>query len=140
MVQAEFERREEPMSKVFIGIMGLLFISLLLRINHLPKENNIVQLAIETVRVQASLSENVTVKFVEKRESLIPDFYMVKLAVVEKDNELPIVVYVDRAAEKVILGTLFIRGENMTKREEANLGIPKAKVGQLEAAKTLLSY
>jgi len=128
------------MSKVFIGIMGLLFISLLLRMNHLPRENNMVQLAIETVKTQASLPEDVTVKFIEKRESLIPDFYMVKLVVVEKDNELPIVVYVDRAAEKVILGTLFIRGENMTKREEADLRIPKVNAGQLEAAKTLLSY
>jgi len=128
------------MSKVFIGIMGLLFISLLLRMNHLPRENNIVQLAIKTVKIQASLPEDVTVKFIEKRESLIPDFYMVKLVVVEKDNELPIVVYVDRAAEKVILGTLFIRGENMTKREEADLRIPKVNAGQLEAAKTLLSY
>lgn len=128
------------MSKVFIGIMGLLFISLLLRINHLPKENHIVQLAIQTVRIQASLPESVAVKFIEKRESLIPDFYMVKLAVVENNNESPVVVYVDRSAEKVILGTLFIRGENMTKREEANLGIPKANVGQLEAAKTILSY
>ncbi len=128
------------MSKVFIGIMGLLFISLLLRINHLPRENHIVQLAIETVRIQASLPENVTVKFVEKRESLIPDFYMVKLAVIEKDNEFPVVVYVDRSAEKVILGTLFIRGENMTKREEADRVIPEANVGQLEAARALLSY
>ena len=128
------------MSKVFIGIMGLLFISLLLRMNHLLRENNIVQLAIETVRIQASLPENVTVKFVEKRESRIPDFYMVKLLVVEKDNEFPVVVYVDRSAEKVILGTLFIRGENMTKREEADFEIPKVNAGQLEAAKTLLSY
>jgi len=128
------------MSKVFIGIMGLLFISLLLRINHLPKENHIVQLAIQTVRAQTSLSENVTIKFVEKRESLIPDFYMVKLAVVENNNEFPVVVYVDRSAEKVILGTLFIRGENMTKREEANLGIPKANVAQLEAGKTVSSF
>ena len=66
------------MSRVFIGIMGLLFISLLLRINHLPKENHIVQLAIETEKIQASLPENAMVKYVEKRESLNPDFYMVK--------------------------------------------------------------
>ena len=128
------------MSKVFIGIMGLLFMSLLLRINHLPRENNIVQLAIETLRIQASLPEDVAVKFVEKRESLIPDFYMVKLVVVEKDDEFPVVVYVDRSAEKVILGTLFIRGENMTKREEADFRIPKVNAGQIEAAKTSLSY
>jgi len=128
------------MSKVFIGIMGLLFISLLLRINHVPKENHIVQLAIETVRIQASLPESVIVKFVEKRESPIPDFYMIKLAVVEKENEYPVVVYVDRFAEKVILGTLFIRGENMTKKEEVGLSIPKVNAGQPEAARTLLSY
>ncbi len=130
---------EELMSKVFIGIMGLLFLSLLLRINRLPRENHIMQLAIETVRIQASLPKNVAVKFVEKRESLIPDFYMVKLLVVEKDNEFPVVVYVDRSAEKVILGTLFIRGENMTKKEEADFKIPKTNVGQLEAARTILS-
>ena len=128
------------MSKVFIGIMGLLFMSLLLRINHLPRENNIVQLAIETVRIQASLPEDVAVKFVEKRESLIPDFYMVKLVVVQKDDEFPVVVYVDRSAEKVILGTLFIKGENMTKREEAGLKIPEMRTGRLEAAKAVLSY
>ncbi len=131
---------EELMSKVFIGIMGLLFLSLLLRIDHLPRENHIMQLAIETVRIQASLPKNVAVKFVEKRESLIPDFYMVKLLVVEKDNEFPVVVYVDRSAEKVILGTLFIRGENMTKKEEVDFKIPKANVGQLEAARTTLSH
>jgi len=128
------------MSKVFIGIMGLLFISLLLRINHLPRENRIVELAIETVKIQASLPEKAMVKFVEKRESLIPDFYVVKLAIVEKDNEFPVVVYVDRSAEKVILGTLFIKGENMTKREEVELGTPKVPAGQPEAARALLSY
>ena len=128
------------MSRVFIGIMGLLFISLLLRINHLPKENHIVQLAIETVKIQASLPENAMVKFVEKRESLIPDFYLVILAVVEKDNEFPVVVYVDRSAEKVILGTLFIKGENITRKEETDFRIPKANAGQLEAARALLSY
>ena len=128
------------MSKVFIGIMGLLFLSLLLRMNHAPRDKNIVQLAIETVRIQASLPENVTIKFVEKRESAIPDFYMVKLAVMEEENEFPLVVYVDRSAEKVILGTLIIRGENMTKREEANLTIPRMNVGQVEPASILLSY
>ena len=99
-----------------------------------------MQLAIETVKIQASLPENAMVKFVEKRESLIPDFYMVKLAVVEKDNEFPVVVYVDRSAEKVILGTLFIKGENITRKEETDFRIPKANAGQLEAARALLSY
>ena len=128
------------MSKVFIGMTGLLLISLFLRINHLPKENNVVQLAIQTVRAQASLPESATIKFVEKRESVIPDFYVVKLAVVENQNEFPLVVYVDRSAEKVILGNLFVRGENMTKREEANRNLPKAKMEPLETAKSKISF
>ena len=122
------------MSKVFIGIMGLLFITLLLTMNHLTKENHIVRLAVQTVRAQAALSENVIIKFVEKRESLIPDFYMVKLALVENNKEFPVVVYVDRSAEKVILGNLFIKGENMTKKEEANGSLPKSNETRLEAA------
>ncbi len=131
---------ERPMSKVFIGMMGLLFMSLLLRINHPPKENHIVQLAIQTLRTQASLPNNVTIKFVEKRDSPIPDFYVVKLAVVEDQNEFPFVVYVDRSAEKVILGSLFIRGEDITKREEANRGLPKPNMGPLEKAKANISF
>jgi len=113
------------MTKVFIGIMGLLLITLLLRLNHPSRENNIVQLAIETVRIQADLPEEVEVKFVEKRESSIPNFHMVKLLVARKDEEVPIVVYVDRAAEKVILGDLFIRGENITQKETGNPRISK---------------
>ena len=128
------------MSKVFIGIMGLLFISLLLRINNSPREQNVVQLAIQTVKIQADLSEDAEVKLVEKRESPIPDFYMVKLLVVGKDKEVPIVVYVDRSAEKVIVGTLFIRGENVALKEAGALGIPKIDLGKLESGKTSLSY
>lgn len=128
------------MAKVFIGIMGLLVISLLLRLNNFPRENNIVQLAIETVRLQADLPEDVEVKFVEKRESSIPDFYAVKLLVVRTDKEVPIVVYVDRAADKVILGSLFVRGENITLREAGDSGIAKIDVGHLETGKTSLTY
>ncbi len=69
-----------------------------------------VQLAIETVRIQAGLPEDVEIKFVEKRESSIPDFYAVKLLVKRTDREAPMVVYVDRAAYKVIVGSLFVRG------------------------------
>lgn len=128
------------MAKVFIGIMGLLLISLLLRLNNFSRENNMVQLAIETVRIQADLPEEVAVKFVEKRESSIPDFYMVKLLVVKKDKEVPIVVYVDRAADKVIVGSLFIRGENITLREAGDSGIQKIDIGHLETGKTSLTY
>jgi hypothetical protein len=128
------------MSKVFIGIMGLLFISLLSTINNPLKENNIVQFAIETVKIQASLPEEVEVKFVEKRESPIPDFYMLKLLVIDMGKETPIVVYVDKACEKVILGTLLIRGENIAFKEAGNFIIPKIGSGPLETGKTSLSY
>jgi hypothetical protein len=60
-----------------------------------------VQLAIETVKIQADLPDDVEVKFIEKRESSIPDFYAVKLLIIRKDKEVPIVVYVDRAAQKI---------------------------------------
>jgi len=128
------------MTKVFIGIMGLLLISLLFRLNNFSRENNMVQLAIETVRIQADLPEDVEVKFVEKRESSIPDFYAVKLLVIKADQVVPMVVYVDRAADKVIVGSLFIRGENVTRREAASSGIPKIDVGYLETGKTSLAY
>ena len=128
------------MTKVFIGIMGLLLISLLLRLNNFSRENNMIQLAIETVRIQTDLPDDVEVKFVEKRESSIPDFYAVKLLVIRADKEVPMVVYVDRAADKVIVGSLFIRGENITRREAADSGIPKIDVGLLETGKASLAY
>ena len=128
------------MSKIFFGLMALLCISLLSTINNPLKGNNIVQLAIQTVKIQAGLSEEVELKLVEKRESPIPDFIMVKLLVVGKDGEVPIVVYVDRSAEKVILGDLFIRGENTTLKETGNPRISKIGSRSLETGKTSLSY
>ena len=124
------------MAKVFIGIMALLIISLLLRLNNFSRENNVVQLAIETVRIQADLADDVEVKFVEKRESSIPDFYAVKLLVIKADKAVPMVVYVDRAADKVIVGSLFIRGENITLREAGDPGIPKIDVGHFKIEKS----
>jgi hypothetical protein len=128
------------MSKVFIGIMGLLFITLLSTINSPLKENNIVQFAVEAVKIQASLPQEVEIKFIEKRESAIPDFYMIKLLVIDMGRETPVVVYVDKACEKVILGTLLIRGENITFEEAGNSRTPKIDTRPLETGKTSLSY
>ena len=124
------------MTKVFIGIMGLLFISLLLRLNNFSRENNMVQLAIETVRIETGLPDDAEVKFIEKRESPIPDFYAVKLLVKRTDREVPVVVYVDRGADKVIVGNLFIRGENITRREAEDPRIPKMDVGHFKIEKS----
>jgi hypothetical protein len=128
------------MSKIFFGLMALLIITLLSTINHPLKGNNIVQLAIQTVRIQAGLSEEVELKLVEKRESPIRDFIMVKLLVVGKDGEVPIVVYVDRSAEKVILGDLFIRGENITLKETGDPRTTRIGSRSLETGKASLSY
>jgi len=128
------------MSKIFFGVMALMIISLFSTINVPLKENNIVQLAIQTVRIQGDLSKEAEVKFVERRESPIPDFYMVKLLVVKEDKEAPIVVYVDRSAEKVIVGTLFIKGENETMREAGGLKISRIDSEKLEPGKTSIFY
>ena len=128
------------MSKIFLGIVAWLCISLLSTINHPLKENNIVQLAIQTVKIQADLPEEAEIKLVEKRESSLPDFYMVKLLVIRADKEVPIVVYVDRSAEKVFLGNLFISGENITLKETADSRLSKIGSRSLETGEISLSY
>ncbi len=121
-------------------MMGLLLLSLLLRLNNVSTENNMVQLAIDTVRIQGDLPDDAEVKFIEKQESSISDFYAVKLLVTRTDKEFQIVVYVDRAADKVIAGNLFIGGENITQREAGDSDITKIDVGHLESGKTSLTY
>jgi hypothetical protein len=128
------------MSKIFLGIVALLCLSLLSTINNPLKETNIVQLAIQTVKTQADLPEETEIKLVEKRESPLPDFYMVKLLVIGKEKEVPIVVYVNRSAEKVLLGNLFIRGENITLKETGDSRLSKIGSRSLEPGETSLSY
>ena len=128
------------MSKIFFGIMALMILSLLSTVNNPSKQDNIVQLAIQTVMSQADPSEEVQVRLVERRESPIPDFDMVKLLIVNRNGEVPIVVYVDRSANKVILGNLFINGENLTLKETGDPTISKVGPTFPEADKTSLSY
>src|SRR5512147_1212967 len=128
------------MSKIFLGIMALMILSLLSTLNNPLKEDHIVQLAIQTIKSQADLPEEVQVRLVERRESPIPNFDMVKLLVGNKEGEVSIVVYVDRSAEKVILGDLFIKGENFTLKEAGDPGISKIGSKFLEAKTTSLSY
>lgn len=99
-----------------------------------------VQLAIDTVRFQADLPDDAQVRFVEKRESSIPDFYTVKLLVTRADQEFPVVVYVDRAADKVIVGSLFIKGENITQRETGESLVTKINAEDPEPGKATLHY
>jgi protein-disulfide isomerase len=88
------------------------------------QEDKIAQVAIDTFKAQVRLPKEAEVKFVEKKESLIPGFYSVKLSVLVPTREVPIIVYVDSKGEMVILGNLIIKGENVTKKEA---GEPKAR-------------
>ena len=81
------------------------------------QEDRIVQAALDTFRSQVRLPQGTEIKFLEKKESPIPDFYSVKLLLVLPDKEMPIIVYVDKAGERVIIGNLFIKGENVTIKE-----------------------
>ena len=86
--------------------------------------DEIARVAIETVKRQIRLPPETEIRFIEKKESQIPGFYSVKLVFSSVDKDTPVVVYVDQAGEKVFLGNLFVRGENVTSKEA---GSPRTK-------------
>jgi protein-disulfide isomerase len=104
-----------------LGVMILVF---LLTAPVSAQEDRVSELAIQTFRTQIRLPQGTEVKFLEKKESPIPDFYSVKLLLVFPDKEVPAVIYVDKAGEKVFIGNLFIKGENVTTKEA---GPPRPK-------------
>jgi protein-disulfide isomerase len=120
------------LKKILSGAMCLVFLSLFLTIRGFAQEDKIVQMAIETVKTQGRLPKGLEVKFVEKKESPIPGFYSVKLILLAPDKEIPIIIYVDTAGEKVILGSLFFKGENLTRKEVGEPKPRKLDMGQLE--------
>jgi len=98
--------------------MGMLIaIILTMPVTPFSQEDRIVQVAIDTFKSQVRLPTGAEIKFLEKKESPVPDFYAVKLLVVLPDKEMPAMVYVDKTGEKVFLGNLFIKGENVTMKE-----------------------
>lgn len=120
------------LKKILSGAMCLVFLSLFLTIRGFAQEDKIVQMAIETVKTQGRLPKGLEVKFVEKKESPIPGFYSVKLILLASDKEIPIIIYVDTAGKKVILGSLFLKGENLTRKEAGEPKPRKLDMGQLE--------
>jgi protein-disulfide isomerase len=90
----------------------------------LSQEDKIGETAISVFKAQVRLPQGTEIKFLEKKESPIPDFYSIKLLLVFPDKEVPVVIYLDKAARKVILGNLFIDGEDVTKKEA---GPPRPK-------------
>jgi protein-disulfide isomerase len=95
-----------------------------------------VQVAIDTFKSQVRLPPGTEIKFLEKKESPILDFFAVKLLIVLPDKEMPAIVYVDKTGEKVFLGNLFIKGENVTMKEAGPPRPKKIDIGLLEMEKS----
>ena len=100
------------------------------------QEDKIVRIAIETVRVHMRIPGEMEVRFVEKKKSPIPGFYSVKLLILAPDREIPAIAYVDEAGEKVILGSLIIKGENVAAKEAGEPRPRKFDMGQFELEKS----
>jgi protein-disulfide isomerase len=122
--------------KVLLGVTSLICLLLFVTPHGFCQEDKLVQGTIEMVRMQMRIPKEIQITFVEKRESPIPDFYMMKFNVIGPDRETPLVVYVDKAGEKIILGSLIIKGENVTRKEAGEPKPRKIDMGQLEIEKS----
>ena len=100
------------------------------------QEDKIAQVAIEYARTQYRVPKEWEIKYLGKMESQIPGFLAAKLLVSTPDREVPIVIYVDPTGEKVIAGNLFIRGENVTRKEAGEPKPRKIDTSILELGKS----
>lgn len=100
------------------------------------EEDRVVQVAIDAFKSHVRLPQGSEIKFLEKRESPVSDFYAVKLLVSLPDKEIPTIVYVDKSGEKVFIGNLFIKGENVTTKEAGPPRPKKIDMGLLEMEKS----
>jgi protein-disulfide isomerase len=120
-----------------IFLIGMLIaIVLSMPVAPFSQEDRIVQVAIETFKSQVRLPPGADIKFLEKKESPVTDFYAVKFLIILPDKEMPVVVYVDKTGEKVIIGNLFIKGENVTMKEAGPPRPKKIDMGILEIEKS----
>jgi protein-disulfide isomerase len=127
----DFEKKKIR-NKMIWGVLGAVLLSLSALSLSVAQEDKVVQLAIETAKTQMRVPNDVEIKFIEKKESPIPGFYSVKLLLLAPDREIPIVMYVDKEAEKVIVGSLFVKGENITRKEAGPPQARKIDMGLLE--------
>jgi len=112
------------LKKSLIGGIWLLLSIFFFSPQGFSQEDKIGEVAINTFRVQIRLPQGTEIRYLEKKDSPISDFYSVKLLIVLPDKEMPVIVYVDKAGEKVFLGNLFLKGENVTMKEA---GPPRPK-------------
>jgi len=122
--------------KITYLVIYFLLMSFFLGTQSLAQEDKISQIAIETVKTQMRLPKDIEIKFLEKRESEIPDFFAVRILLSAPDRDIPLVVYVDKTGEKVILGNLFVRGTNVTRKEAGEPKLRKIDMRQLEIEKS----
>jgi protein-disulfide isomerase len=122
--------------KTRIKGLGVMVIVLLLVAPATAQEDRVSDLAIQTFRSQVRLPQETEIRLLEKKESAIPDFYSVKLLLIFPDKEVPAVIYVDKAGEKVIIGNLFIKGENVTAKEAGPHRLKKVDMATLDMDKS----
>jgi len=114
----------------------LIALALTMPVAAFSQEDRVAQVAIDTFKSHVRLPPGSEIKFLEKKESPISDFYAVKLLVVLPDKEMPVIVYVDKTGEKVFIGNLFIRGENVSAKEAGPSRPTKIDMGILDMEKS----
>ena len=114
----------------------LIVFALTIPVQGFSQEGEIQEVAIHTFRTQIRLPPGTEVRFLEKKESPIPDFYSVKLLLIYPDKEVPVIVYVDKTGDKVIIGNLFMKGENINMKEAGPPKPRKIDMGVLEIEKS----
>lgn len=122
--------------KITFWIMCFSCMILLPSVHGFTQEDKIAQVTIETVRTQMRVPREIEIKFLEKKESAIPDFFSVKILISAPDQDIPLVVYVDKTGEKVILGNLFVKGTNVTRKEAGEPKLRKIDMRELEMEKS----
>jgi protein-disulfide isomerase len=119
-----------------IFLLGACLVLIILIGQGFAQEDQIIKIAIQTARIHMRIPNEIEVKFIEKKKSPLPDFYSVKLSVLTADREIPIVIYVDETGDKVILGALIIKGENVSQKEAGEPISRKIDMSQLEIEKS----
>ena len=112
------------MLKRIVGMGMGIVLALMMPVIPSAQEDRVVQAAIDTFKAQIRLPKGTEIRFLEKKGSPLPDFYSIKLLLVFPDKEVPAVIYANKDGEKVFIGNLFIKGENVTLKEA---GPPKSK-------------
>jgi protein-disulfide isomerase len=100
------------------------------------EDDKVVLEAMWAIRTLHNLAPDLPIRFVEKKGSPIPGFYAVKLLLTVQDREVPVIVFVDKEAEKVIIGNLFVSGVNVTKKETGEATTRKIDMKDLEITKS----